>query len=90
MLKIKKQPLLILVILTIIDLVRIGGHLFPLTVQKHLRVQAIAQDNNLSCRYLCVLGGENLPSQDYVFRYKEHVGRIYVNKVNMLGSIIPE
>src|SRR3712207_9543066 len=38
-----------------------GGTYFPLTVQKHLRAQEIAQQNRLPCIYLVDSGGANLP-----------------------------
>ncbi|MBL4899581.1 MAG: methylcrotonoyl-CoA carboxylase, partial [Colwellia sp.] len=53
-----------------------GGTYYPLTVKKHLRAQAIAQENNLPCIYLVDSGGANLPNQDDVFPDKEHFGRI--------------
>ncbi|OYW89599.1 MAG: methylcrotonoyl-CoA carboxylase, partial [Pseudomonadales bacterium 32-61-5] len=38
-----------------------GGTYYPLTVKKHLRAQAIAQENRLPCIYLVDSGGANLP-----------------------------
>jgi len=41
-----------------------GGTYYPLTVKKHLRAQAIAEQNHLPCIYLVDSGGANLPNQD--------------------------
>ncbi len=67
-----------------------GGTYFPLTVKKHLRAQAIAQENNLPCIYLVDSGGANLPNQDEVFPDKEHFGRIFFNQANMSAQAIPQ
>jgi 3-methylcrotonyl-CoA carboxylase beta subunit len=67
-----------------------GGTYYPLTVKKHLRAQAIAQENNLPCIYLVDSGGANLPNQDDVFPDKEHFGRIFFNQANMSASNIPQ
>ena len=60
-----------------------GGSYFPLTVKKHLRAQAIAEQNRLPCIYLVDSGGANLPRQDEVFPDREHFGRIFFNQANM-------
>ncbi len=67
-----------------------GGTYYPLTVKKHLRAQAIAQENNLPCIYLVDSGGANLPHQDQVFPDKEHFGRIFFNQANMSAQNIPQ
>lgn len=67
-----------------------GGTYYPLTVKKHLRAQAIAQENNLPCLYLVDSGGANLPNQDEVFPDKEHFGRIFFNQANMSAKNIPQ
>ncbi|GHE79334.1 carboxyl transferase domain-containing protein [Thalassotalea profundi] len=67
-----------------------GGTYYPLTVKKHLRAQAIAQENNLPCIYLVDSGGANLPNQDDVFPDKEHFGRIFFNQANMSAKGIPQ
>ena len=59
-----------------------GGTYFPLTVQKHLRAQEIAQQNRLPCIYLVDSGGANLPNQDEVFPGRDHFGRIFYNQAN--------
>ena len=67
-----------------------GGTYYPLTVKKHLRAQAIAQENNLPCIYLVDSGGANLPNQEDVFPDKEHFGRIFFNQANMSANSIPQ
>ena len=67
-----------------------GGTYYPLTVKKHLRAQAIAQENNLPCIYLVDSGGANLPRQDEVFPDREHFGRIFFNQANMSAQNIPQ
>jgi len=60
-----------------------GGTYFPMTVQKHLRAQEIAQQNRLPCLYLVDSGGAHLPSQDEVFPGRDHFGRIFYNQAQM-------
>lgn len=67
-----------------------GGTYYPLTVKKHLRAQAIAQENNLPCIYLVDSGGANLPRQDEVFPDKDHFGRIFYNQARMSAQNIPQ
>ncbi len=67
-----------------------GGTYFPMTVKKHLRAQAIAEENNLPCVYLVDSGGANLPNQDEVFGDREHFGRIFFNQANMSAKGIPQ
>lgn len=67
-----------------------GGTYYPLTVKKHLRAQAIAEENNLPCIYLVDSGGANLPNQDDVFPDREHFGRIFFNQANMSAKNIPQ
>ncbi|WP_422467867.1 carboxyl transferase domain-containing protein [Endozoicomonas sp. ALC013] len=67
-----------------------GGSYFPLTVKKHLRAQAIAEQNHLPCIYLVDSGGANLPRQDEVFPDREHFGRIFFNQANMSARGIPQ
>lgn len=67
-----------------------GGSYFPLTVKKHLRAQAIAEQNHLPCVYLVDSGGANLPRQDEVFPDREHFGRIFFNQANMSAKGIPQ
>ncbi|OED41397.1 methylcrotonoyl-CoA carboxylase [Endozoicomonas sp. (ex Bugula neritina AB1)] len=67
-----------------------GGTYYPLTVKKHLRAQAIADQNNLPCIYLVDSGGANLPRQDEVFPDKDHFGRIFFNQANLSAKGIPQ
>jgi 3-methylcrotonyl-CoA carboxylase beta subunit len=67
-----------------------GGTYFPLTVKKHLRAQAIAEENRLPCIYLVDSGGANLPNQDEVFPDREHFGRIFYNQANMSAKGIAQ
>ncbi len=67
-----------------------GGSYYPLTVKKHLRAQAIAEQNNLPCVYLVDSGGANLPRQDEVFPDREHFGRIFYNQSRMSARNIPQ
>jgi len=67
-----------------------GGSYYPLTVKKHLRAQAIAEQNHLPCVYLVDSGGANLPRQDEVFPDREHFGRIFFNQANMSAKNIPQ
>lgn len=67
-----------------------GGSYYPLTVKKHLRAQAIAEQNHLPCVYLVDSGGANLPRQDDVFPDREHFGRIFYNQARMSAKNIPQ
>ncbi len=67
-----------------------GGSYFPLTVKKHLRAQAIAEENNLPCIYMVDSGGANLPHQAEVFPDKDHFGRIFYNQARMSAKGIPQ
>jgi 3-methylcrotonyl-CoA carboxylase beta subunit len=67
-----------------------GGTYFPMTVKKHLRAQAIAQQNRLPCIYLVDSGGAFLPLQDEVFPDREHFGRIFFNQASMSAAGIPQ
>jgi acetyl-CoA carboxylase carboxyltransferase component len=67
-----------------------GGTYYPMTVKKHLRAQAIAEQNYLPCIYLVDSGGAFLPLQDEVFPDKEHFGRIFYNQAQMSAKGIPQ
>ncbi|KAI0595269.1 carboxyl transferase [Biscogniauxia sp. FL1348] len=67
-----------------------GGTYYPITVKKHLRAQAVAQENNLPCVYLVDSGGANLPHQSDVFPDREHFGRIFYNQARMSAAGIPQ
>ncbi|KAL4896057.1 carboxyl transferase [Aspergillus ambiguus] len=67
-----------------------GGTYYPITVKKHLRAQAIAQENRLPCLYLVDSGGANLPHQADVFPDRDHFGRIFFNQARMSALGIPQ
>src|SRR5438067_5964551 len=67
-----------------------GGSYFPLTVKKHLRLQEVAEQNQLPCVYLVDSGGAFLPLQAEVFPDREHFGRIFYNEARMSSQRIPQ
>ncbi|CUS08371.1 unnamed protein product [Tuber aestivum] len=67
-----------------------GGTYYPITVKKHIRAQAIAQENRLPCIYLVDSGGANLPHQADVFPDRDHFGRIFYNQARMSADGIPQ
>ncbi|KAI9708546.1 MAG: hypothetical protein M1828_002716 [Chrysothrix sp. TS-e1954] len=67
-----------------------GGTYYPITVKKHLRAQAIAQQHRLPCVYLVDSGGANLPHQADLFPDREGFGRIFYNQANMSADGIPQ
>lgn len=67
-----------------------GGTYYPVTVKKHLRAQAIAEQNHLPCIYLVDSGGANLPQQADVFPDREHFGRIFYNQARLSAMGIPQ
>ncbi|WP_263322333.1 methylcrotonoyl-CoA carboxylase [Endozoicomonas sp. Mp262] len=67
-----------------------GGTYYPLTVKKHLRAQAIAEQNHLPCIYMVDSGGANLPNQSEVFPDRDHFGRIFFNQANMSAKGISQ
>ncbi|KAK2064710.1 carboxyl transferase [Colletotrichum caudatum] len=67
-----------------------GGTYYPITVKKHLRAQAVAQENMLPCIYMVDSGGANLPHQADVFPDRDHFGRIFYNQARMSSMGIPQ
>ncbi len=67
-----------------------GGTYYPITVKKHLRAQAIAEQNHLPCIYLVDSGGAFLPLQADVFPDREHFGRIFFNQAQMSAKGITQ
>ena len=67
-----------------------GGTYYPLTVKKHLRAQAIAEQNNLPCIYMVDSGGANLPFQGEIFPDEHHFGKIFYNQARMSAQGIPQ
>ncbi|MDX2161273.1 MAG: carboxyl transferase domain-containing protein [bacterium] len=64
-----------------------GGTSYPVTVQKNLRLQEIAQINRLPCLYLVESGGANLPHQAELF---VEGGRGFANQARMSAQGIPQ
>ena len=67
-----------------------GGTYFPVTVKKHLRAQAVAEENYLPCIYLVDSGGIFLPLQDEVFPDADDFGRIFYNQARMSAKGIAQ
>jgi len=67
-----------------------GGTYFPETLKKHLRAQAIAQQNRLPCIYLADSGGIFLPRQADLFADSDHFGRIFYNQATLSAQRIPQ
>ncbi len=67
-----------------------GGTYYPLTVKKHLRAQAIAEENHLPCIYLVDSGGAFLPLQSEVFPDRDHFGRIFFNQARLSSKGIAQ
>jgi 3-methylcrotonyl-CoA carboxylase beta subunit len=67
-----------------------GGTYYPITAKKHLRAQAIAQENRLPCIYLVDSGGAFLPLQAEVFPDREHFGRIFYHQARLSALRIPQ
>ena len=59
-------------------------------LQKHLRLQEIAQQCRLPCIYFVDSGGANLPKQADVFPDRDHFGRIFFNQARMSAANIPQ
>ena len=67
-----------------------GGTYYPITVKKHLRAQAIAEQNRLPCVYLVDSGGAYLPMQQDIFPDQHHFGRIFFNQARMSAAGVPQ
>ena len=52
-------------------------------LQKHLRLQEIAEMCRLPCIYFVDSGGANLPRQADVFPDRDHFGRLFYNQVSL-------
>lgn len=59
-------------------------------MQKHLRLQEIAEQCRLPCIYFVDSGGANLPRQADVFPDRDHFGRIFFNQARMSAAGIPQ
>ena len=67
-----------------------GGTYIKQGIQKHLRAQQIAQENNLPCVYMVDSGGVFLPDQHKVFGDRDHFGRFFYNQARMSAEGIPQ
>jgi 3-methylcrotonyl-CoA carboxylase beta subunit len=64
-----------------------GGAIYPMSLQKTLRAQAIAQENRLPCISLVESAGANLLYQDEIFILG---GRMFANQARMSALGIPQ
>lgn len=64
-----------------------GGTIYPISVEKTLRAQEIAQVNRLPCIYVVESGGANLPHQAELF---VPGGRTFANQARMSAAGIPQ
>ncbi|MDL2328629.1 propionyl-CoA carboxylase [Desulfosarcina sp. OttesenSCG-928-A07] len=60
-----------------------AGSYFPITLKKHMRAQAIAEQCGLNCVYIADSGGAFLPMQADVFPDDGHFGSMFYNMARM-------
>ncbi|MEA1967584.1 MAG: carboxyl transferase domain-containing protein [Thermodesulfobacteriota bacterium] len=60
-----------------------AGTYFPITLKKHMRAQAIADNCGLNCVYIADSGGAFLPMQIDVFPDDQHFGSLFYNMAKM-------
>ncbi|MBW1980277.1 MAG: propionyl-CoA carboxylase [Deltaproteobacteria bacterium] len=60
-----------------------AGTYFPITLKKHMRAQAIAEQCGLNCVYIADSGGAFLPMQAEVFPDDGHFGSMFYNMARM-------
>jgi 3-methylcrotonyl-CoA carboxylase beta subunit len=60
-----------------------AGTYFPITLKKHMRAQAIAEQCGLNCVYIADSGGAYLPMQADVFPDDQHFGSMFYNMAGM-------
>ncbi len=60
-----------------------AGTYFPITLKKHMRAQAIAEQCGLNCVYIADSGGAYLPMQADVFPDDQHFGSMFYNMARM-------
>ncbi|MCF8085664.1 MAG: hypothetical protein K9J48_02105 [Desulfohalobiaceae bacterium] len=60
-----------------------AGAYFPITLKKHLRAQAIAEQCGLNCVYIADSAGAYLPMQAEVFPDDQHFGSLFYNMARM-------
>ena len=67
-----------------------AGTYFPITLKKHMRAQAIAEQCGLPCIYLADSGGINLPLQVGCFADDGHFGTMFYNMCRMSAKGIKQ
>lgn len=67
-----------------------AGTYFPITLKKHIRAQAIAEQNGLNCVYIADSGGAFLPMQADVFPDDQHFGSMFYNMARMSAKGIKQ
>ncbi|MBU3914103.1 propionyl-CoA carboxylase [bacterium] len=60
-----------------------AGTYFPITLKKHMRAQAIAENCGLNCVYIADSGGAFLPMQADVFPDDQQFGSLFYNMARM-------
>ena len=60
-----------------------AGTYFPITLKKHMRAQAVAEQCGLPCIYIADSGGINLPLQVGCFADDGHFGTMFYNMCRM-------
>ena len=67
-----------------------AGTYFPITLKKHMRAQAIAEQCGLPCIYIADSGGINLPLQLGCFADDGHFGTMFYNMCRMSAKGIKQ
>ena len=67
-----------------------AGTYFPITLRKHMRAQAIAEQCGLHCVYVADSGGAFLPMQADVFPDEGHFGSMFYNMARMSATGIKQ
>lgn len=67
-----------------------AGTYFPITLKKHMRAQAIAEQCGLACVYIADSGGAFLPMQADVFPDDQHFGSMFYNMAKMSAKGIKQ
>ena len=67
-----------------------AGTYFPITLKKHIRAQAIAEQCGLNCVYIADSGGAFLPMQADVFPDDGHFGSMFYNMARMSAKGIKQ
>ena len=63
-----------------------AGAYFPITLKKHMRAQAIAEQCGLNCVYIADSAGAYLPMQAEVFPDDQHFGSMFYNMARMSAN----